>query len=80
MKKVLCMLLCVCVMISILPATLVLAEAGIIEKLTVTVPIPVANQKPNLSGVSIAETDEVEIVSVEPSPKSADRRRRLYRK
>ena len=40
------------------------AQEQIIEKLTVTVPVPVINHLPDLSGVTIDESKDVEIVSV----------------
>ena len=64
MKKFSSIILCLFIMIGILPVTLAAQEAKVIEKLTVTVPIPVINQLPNFSAVSIAESKDVEIVSV----------------
>jgi len=67
MKKALGVIIFICVMVCIFSVTSLSAE--VIEKLTVTVPVPVIHHVPDLVGVSIVETDEVEIVSVEcPTP------------
>ena len=65
MKKLLSMILCLCMVLSVIPSALVSAEAGMVEKLTFTAPVPIVNQKPNTAGVSLAESNEVDIVSVE---------------